>query len=75
MIAVNGTTNINELALTAPIFDEAKKYIVFANDITTMESKKILSQYIQSQLIVCEIDSISQKDNESSEELKKLQKL
>ena len=75
MIAVNGTMNINELALTAPIFDEAKKYIVFANDITTMESKKILSQYIQSQLIVCEIDSISQKDNESSEELKKLQKL
>ncbi len=47
-IAVNGTTNINELALIAPIFDEAKKYIVFANDITTMESKKILSQYIQS---------------------------
>ena len=75
MIAVNGTTNINELALTAPIFDEAKKYIVFANDITTMDSKKIFSQYIESQLIVCEIDSISQKDNENSEALKKLQKL
>ena len=34
-MAVNGTIKINELALTAPIFDEAKKYIVFANDITT----------------------------------------
>ena len=75
MIAVNGTTNINELALTAPIFDEAKKYIVFANDITTMDSKKIFSQYIESYLIVCEMDSISQKYNENSEALKKLQKL
>tara|TARA_A100000164_G_scaffold348432_1_gene350637 strand:+ start:875 stop:1078 length:204 start_codon:yes stop_codon:yes gene_type:complete len=48
IIAVNGTIKIYELALTAPILDEAKKYIVFANDITTIESRKIFSQYIQS---------------------------
>ena len=43
-MAVNGTMKINELALTAPILDEAKKYIVFANDITTIESKNIFNQ-------------------------------
>ena len=43
-MAVNGTIKINELAFTAPILDEAKKYIVFANDITTIESRKIFIQ-------------------------------
>ena len=43
-MAVNGTIKINELALIAPIFDEAKKYIVFENDITTIERRKIFIQ-------------------------------
>ena len=48
IIVISGTININELAFTAPIFDDAKKYIVFANAITTMESIKIFTQNIQS---------------------------
>ena len=47
-IAVGGTTNIKELAFTAPIFDDAKKYIVLAKDITTIDSTKIFIQKIQS---------------------------
>ena len=48
IIVISGTTNMNELAFTAPIFDDAKKYIVFANAMTTMESIKIFTQNIQS---------------------------
>ena len=48
IIAVSGTTNIKELALTAPIFEEAKKYIVLAKDITTIERIKIFIQNVQS---------------------------
>tara|TARA_B100001996_G_scaffold239299_1_gene185017 strand:- start:40 stop:234 length:195 start_codon:yes stop_codon:yes gene_type:complete len=48
IIAVSGTTNIKELALTAPIFEEAKKYIVLAKDITTIERVKIFIQNLQS---------------------------
>ena len=47
-IAVSGTTNIKELAFTAPIFDDAKKYIVLAKDITTIDNTKILIQKVQS---------------------------
>ena len=47
-IAVRGTTNIKELAFTAPIFEDAKKYIVLAKDITTIDSTKILIQKVQS---------------------------
>ena len=75
MIAVNGTTKIYELALTAPIFEEAKKYIVFANDITTIESRKIFIQKGESQFVTREMESNSQKDNEIIEANKKLQKL
>ena len=74
-MAVNGTIKINELALTAPIFDEAKKYIVFANDITTIESRKIFIQKGESQFVTWEIEPNSQKDNEIIEANKKLQKL
>ena len=48
IIVISGTININELAFTAPIFDDAKKYIVFAKAITTTESIKIFTQNIQS---------------------------
>ena len=41
-------TELHQSGQLLDILDKAKKYIVFANDITTMESKKILSQYIQS---------------------------
>ena len=75
IMAVNGTIKINELALTAPIFDEAKKYIVFANDITTIESRKIFIQKGESQFVTWEIEPNSQKDNEIIEANKKLQKL
>ena len=44
IIAVKGTIKIKELALTAPILDDAKKYIVLAKDITTMDSDKIFIQ-------------------------------
>ncbi|MBE76469.1 MAG: hypothetical protein CMG41_01870 [Candidatus Marinimicrobia bacterium] len=44
IFAVSGTTNIKELALTAPIFEEAKKYIVLAKDITKIENIKYLSK-------------------------------
>ena len=44
IIAVSGTTKIYELAFIAPILDDAKKYIVFANDITTIERRNILIQ-------------------------------
>ena len=74
-MAVNGTIKINELAFTAPILDEAKKYIVFANDITTIESRKIFIQKGESYFVTREIESNSQKDNEIIEANKKLQKL
>ena len=48
IIVISGTTNINELAFTAPIFEDAKKYIVLAKDITTIDSIKIFIQNIQS---------------------------
>ena len=44
IIAVKGTIKIKELALTAPILDDAKKYIVLAKDITTIDSDKIFIQ-------------------------------
>ena len=44
IIAVKGTIKINELALTAPILDDAKKYIVLAKDITTIDNDKIFIQ-------------------------------
>ena len=46
IIAVSGTTNMYELAFIAPILDDAKKYIVFANDITTIERRIIFIQKI-----------------------------
>ena len=48
IIVISGTTNINELAFTAPIFEDAKKYIVLAKDITTVDSIRIFIQNIQS---------------------------
>ena len=45
IIAVNGTIKPNELAFNAPIFEEAKKYKVFANDMTTTDNKSRLLQY------------------------------
>ena len=44
IMAVNGTIKINELALTAPIFEDAKKYMVFAKDITMIDNDKIFIQ-------------------------------
>tara|TARA_Y100001970_G_C13742072_1_gene606747 strand:+ start:308 stop:493 length:186 start_codon:yes stop_codon:yes gene_type:complete len=44
IIAVKGTIKINELALTAPILDDAKKYIVLAKDITRTDNNKIFIQ-------------------------------
>ena len=44
IIAVKGTIKIYELALTAPILDDAKKYIVLAKDITTIDNDKIFIQ-------------------------------
>ena len=44
IMAFKGTIKINELALTAPILDDAKKYIVLAKDITTIDNKKIFIQ-------------------------------
>tara|TARA_Y100000817_G_C16772036_1_gene506554 strand:+ start:555 stop:767 length:213 start_codon:yes stop_codon:yes gene_type:complete len=44
IMAVKGTIKINELALTAPILDDAKKYMVFAKDITMIDNDKIFIQ-------------------------------
>ena len=59
-IAVSGTTNIKELAFTAPIFDDAKKYIVLAKDITTIDSDKIFIQKYVTTYAFVKIDKMYQ---------------
>tara|TARA_Y100001936_G_C15926775_1_gene587134 strand:- start:156 stop:410 length:255 start_codon:yes stop_codon:yes gene_type:complete len=75
IIAVNGTIKPNELAFNAPIFEEAKKYKVFANDMTTTDNKSRLLQYKELKLIMCIKSCGSQKKSDINDAIIKLQKL